>query len=397
MDCRGAMDPRFRVVIDKTMKALMNASVKLIVVLGFALMVGCTVVPGAYHSPTPGWFIDDDEIPQGEPLPDVVKVHAIGTAILDHQDIHPVDRGVPEEIDLSDEQYDYQVGPGDVLQITVWDHPELTIPAGSLRSSAESGNWVHNDGTIFYPYVGIVNVEGQQVTEIRDMITQRLSRYIEDPQVDVSIAAFRHKRIYVTGEVDDPGLYPVTNVPTRLIDAIGEAGGLTQSADWSSVVLTRNGKDYRLSLRDIYQYGNTSQNVLLQPNDVVNVNPVTDAKVFVLGEVGQASSLQMGRNGLTLAEALAENGGFNQQESDASGVFVFRKAPAEAEQGIDIYQLNAKDAAALVLADSFRLQERDIVYVTAAPLVKWNRVLRLLVPSMTTLLLGVRTEEILSE
>jgi len=375
----------------------MNASIKCFVVLGMALMAGCTIVPGAYHSPTPGWFLDEDEISEGEPLPDVVKVHAIGTAILKKQDIHPVDRGVPDEIDLSDEEYHYLVGPGDVLQITVWDHPELTIPAGSLRSSAESGNWVHNDGTIFYPYVGILEVAGLQVTEIRDLITRRLSRYIEDPQVDVSIAAFRHKKIYVTGEVDEPGLFPVTNVPTRLIDAIGEAGGLTPAADWSSVVLTRNGKDYRLSLRDIYQYGNTSQNVLLQPNDVVNVNPVTDAKVFVLGEVGKAASLQMGRNGLSLAEALAENGGLDQRVSDASGVFVFRKAAADAEHGIDIYQLNAKDAAALVLADSFRLQERDIVYVTAAPLAKWNRVLSLILPSVSALYLGARTEDTLRD
>lgn len=375
----------------------MNASVKCFVAVGIALMAGCTVVPGAYHSPTPGWFIDDDEIPKGEPLPDVVKVHAISTAILDQQEIHPVDRGVPEEINLSDEDYDYEVGPGDVLQITVWDHPELTIPAGSLRSSAESGNWVHNDGTIFYPYVGIVSVEGLKVTEIRDMITERLSRYIENPQVDVSVAAFRHKRIYVTGEVDEPGLYPVTNVPTRLIDAIGEAGGLTTAADWSSVVLTRNGKDYRLSLRDIYQYGNTSQNVLLQPNDVINVNPVKDSKVFVLGEVNESSSLPMGRNGLTLAEALAENGGLNQRQSDASGVFVFRKASQEKDHGIDIYQLNAKDAAALVMADRFQLQERDIVYVTAVPLARWNRVLSLILPSVSALYLGSRTEEALRD
>ncbi|WP_035234611.1 polysaccharide export protein [Alcanivorax nanhaiticus] len=375
----------------------MNSTVKILLMLGIALMAGCTVVPGAYHSASPGWFLDDSEISQGEPLPDVVEVHAIGTAILKRQEIHPVDRGVPAEIALSDEEYHYLVGPGDVLQITVWDHPELTIPAGSLRSSAESGNWVHNDGTIFYPYVGIIEVAGLKVTEIRDLITRRLTRYIEDPQVDVSVAAFRHKKIYVTGEVDEPGLFPVTNVPTRLIDAIGEAGGLTASADWSSVVLTRNGKDYRLSLRDIYQYGNTSQNVLLQPNDVVNVNPVTDAKVFVLGEVGKASSLQMGRNGLTLAEALAENGGLDQRQSDASGVFVFRKAPADAEHGIDIYQLNAKDAAALVLADSFRLQERDIVYVTAAPLAKWNRVLSLILPSVSALYLGARTEESLRD
>ena len=375
----------------------MNATVKFFMVIAVALITGCTIVPGAYHSPTPGWFLDEDELSAGEPLPDVVEVHAIGTAILKKQDIHPVDRGVPAEIDLSDDDYHYLVGPGDVLQITVWDHPELTIPAGSLRSSEESGNWIHNDGTIFYPYVGIVEVAGLRVTEIRDLITQRLSRYIENPQVDVSVAAFRHKKIYVTGEVDQPGLFPVTNVPTRLIDAIGEAGGLTTAADWSSVVLTRKGKDYRLSLRDIYQYGNTSQNVLLQPNDVINVNPVTDAKVFVLGEVGRASSLEMGRNGLSLAEALAENGGLDQRQSDASGVFVFRKAPEDAEHGIDIYQLNAKDAAALVLADSFRLQERDIVYVTAAPLAKWNRVLSLILPSVSALYLGSRTEEALRD
>ena len=373
----------------------MNHFGKCLAVSLLAMLASCTVVPGSYHSPTPGWFLDEDDSPEGEPLPDVVEVHSIGTAILKKQDIHPVDKSVPEAIDLSDEDYHYLVGPGDVLQITVWDHPELTIPAGSLRSSAESGNWVHNDGTIFYPYVGIVSVEGQRVTEIRDMLTQRLSKYIEDPQVDVSIAAFRHKKIYVTGEVDEPGLFPVTNVPTRLIDAVGAAGGLTEKADWSSVVLTRNGKDYRLSLRDIYQYGNTSQNVLLQPNDVINVNPVTDAKVFVLGEVGKAASLRMGRNGITLAEALAENGGFDQRQSDASGVFVFRKAPVAADHGIDIYQLNAKDAAALVLADSFTLQERDIVYVTAAPLARWNRVLSLILPSVSALYLGSRTEDAL--
>tara|TARA_R110002050_G_scaffold99955_1_gene207168 strand:- start:2227 stop:3366 length:1140 start_codon:yes stop_codon:yes gene_type:complete len=379
------------------MKGKMIFVGKLLALFAVALLAGCTVVPGSYHSPTPGWFIDETEMAQGKPLPDVVKVHAIGTAILGQKTIAPEEKPVPTELDLSDKDYDYTVGPGDVLQIIVWDHPELTIPAGGERSSAESGNWVHNDGTIFYPYVGIIKVAGLRVTEIRDMVTNRLSKYIEDPQVDVSVAAFRNKKIYITGEVETPGLYPVTNVPTRLIDAIGEAGGLTSEADWSSVVLTRNGNDYRLSLRDIYQFGNTAQNILLQPNDVINVNPVTDAKVFVLGEVRQPASLQMGRNGLTLAEALAEKGGLNQQESNASGVFVFRKALEGEDHGIDVYQLNAKDAAALILADSFELQERDIVYVTAAPLVKWNRVLRLMLPSMTTLLLGARAEETLSE
>lgn len=352
-------------------------------------LVGCTVVPGSHRSSQPGWFAEDDG-EDAAPLPDVIKVHPINTAILDRS--VPDAYVPPAELLEQSKDYDYTVGPGDVLQITVWDHPELTIPAGSMRSSQESGNWVHNDGTIFYPYVGTIKVDGLRVTEIRDLITKRLTQYIEDPQVDVVVAAFRSKKVYITGAVSDPGTYPITNVPMRLVDAIGSAGGITDNANWSQVILTRGGRDYNLSLRDIYQKGHPAQNVLLQPGDVVNVSRSDDNKVFVLGEVYKAHSVVMGRNGMSLAEALSEGGGLNEREADASGVFVFRKAPEGGDHGIDVYQLNAKDAAALVLADSFELQPRDIVYVTAAPLARWNRVLSLLVPTVSAVYLGSRAE-----
>ena len=368
----------------------MTAIMKTLAIFGLLLAVaGCTIVPGSDRDAEPGWFAEDEQ-PDAASLPDVIKTHTITTAILDQNEAPAPE--LPEALADSPESYDYEVGIGDVLQITVWDHPELTIPAGSMRSAQESGNLVHSDGNIFYPYVGKLHVEGMKVTEIREMITDRLDEYIEAPQVDVAVAGFRSKRIYVTGAVNKPGTYPITNVPMRLVDAVSAAGGIGENANWSQVILSRDGKDYRLSLRGIYENGNAAQNVLLRPGDVVNVSRSDDNKVFVLGEVVRPKSMPMGRNGMSLAEALSDTGGLDEREADASGIFVFRKAQPGQEHGIDVYQLNAKDAAALVLADSFQLQPRDIVYVTAAPLARWNRVLSLLVPSVTALYLGGRAE-----
>ena len=366
----------------------MTAIMKTLAIFGLLLAVaGCTIVPGSDRDAEPGWFAEDEQ-PDAASLPDVIKTHTITTAILDQNEAPAPE--LPEALADSPESYDYEVGIGDVLQITVWDHPELTIPAGSMRSAQESGNLVHSDGNIFYPYVGKLHVEGMKVTEIREMITDRLDEYIEAPQVDVAVAGFRSKRIYVTGAVNKPGTYPITNVPMRLVDAVSAAGGIGENANWSQVILSRDGEEYRLSLRGIYENGNAAQNVLLRPGDVVNVSRSDDNKVFVLGEVVKPESIPMGRNGMSLAEALSNTGGLDEREADASGIFVFRKAQPGQEHGIDVYQLNAKDAAALVLADSFELQPRDIVYVTAAPLARWNRVLSLLVPSVTALYLGGR-------
>jgi len=108
-----------------------------------------------------------------------------------------------------------------------------------------------------------------------------------------------------------------------------------------------------------------------------------------MGEVKDVRPVPMTRNGLSLAEALSTSGGYLQDSADASGIFVIRRAPEGSDHLVDLYQLNAKDATALILADSFKLQRRDIVYVTAAPLARWNRVIRNILPTVQTVYFGV--------
>ncbi|MEC7642481.1 MAG: polysaccharide biosynthesis/export family protein, partial [Pseudomonadota bacterium] len=151
----------------------------LTVALTSLLISSCAWAPGA-HIPDPSGssLLTDSDYTSGEAFKeadwsDLVEIHAISPMLiaqLDENQALPEPEANPT-LEQARNEYDYVVGRGDILNITVWDHPELTIPAGSMRAPAEAGNWVHNDGTIFYPYVGKIQVAGKRVTEIRDLIT----------------------------------------------------------------------------------------------------------------------------------------------------------------------------------------------------------------------------------
>ena len=117
-----------------------------------------------------------------------------------------------------------------------------------------------------------------------------------------------------------------------------------------------------------------SQNHLLSNGDIVYVPNNSNSKVYVMGEVGRQATLPIGNHGLNLTQALGETGGMNQALADATGVFVIRRAPEDAAKPIHIYQLNLKDATAYALGSDFDLRPNDVVYVTAAPVTRWNRV-----------------------
>jgi polysaccharide biosynthesis/export protein len=281
----------------------------------------------------------------------------------------------------------YRVGPRDILIITVWEHPELTIPAGSFRSAETSGTVVGEDGNIFYPYVGVVKAAGRTVEEIRAVLTRKLSRYIERVQLDVRVTTYRSQRVYVVGEVRQPGIQLVEDIPLTVLEAINRSGGLTPNADQRNLTLTRDDKTYSINLLALYEGGDLSQNVMLQHGDVLNVPDNDFNKVFVLGDTGQTGerttssrtrSLLMNKGRMTLAEAISDSGGPSQLTSDPARIFVFRGGLGKPK----IYHLDAKSPDALILADRFPLQPRDVVFVDRAEGIRWNQIINQVQPTV---------------
>lgn len=287
----------------------------------------------------------------------------------------------------------YRIGPGDVLQITLWDHPELAAanPAGQTggaprASDPASGFVVDQKGNVQFPYAGSIHVSNMTPADAQVAVTRALTAF-HNPQVTVRIASFRSQQVYVEGEVRSPGIQPINDVPMTLVDAVDRAGGLQPTADSSRIELMRGSARYVLSLTSLLDKGINPAHIVLENRDVLRVMSREDSGVYVMGEVTKPTLALPLRNGsLSLGDALSQAGSINSNTADAAQVFVIRGHGASKP---DVFHLDAKSPVAMVLANEFMLQPKDVVYVDGNGLVRFNRVLSLLLPAINAGMTGV--------
>lgn len=169
-----------------------------------------------------------------------------------------------KDVAVAQRVQEYTVNFGDILDVSVWQWPDLKDPEIYVRP----------DGKISFPLVGDVEAVGRTLTEIDNDLTQRLTDYIKSPEVSVSIKRFGGKKIIVLGEVRGPGVYAPTGRST-LLEVVALAGGFGPNAVSSSVIVVRgdptNAHAISCDLRRALKQGDLSQNIAVEPNDIVYV------------------------------------------------------------------------------------------------------------------------------
>jgi polysaccharide export outer membrane protein len=252
----------------------------------------------------------------------------------------------------------YRVGVSDILAIKVFDEPGLTNKYS-----------VDSDGTITFPFLARVVVQGKTVREVQDTIKSALEpKYIRNAQVSVEIESFRSRSVYVLGEVKGPGKYIIEGPPVTLLEVIAKAGSFTSAA--GQEIIVQRYKDsiaaavatapadpksdqtaelMRVNIEDLKQ-GRFNANVVLQDNDTIIV-PAAE-RFYITGFVRSPGAYIL-RPGMTVQQAIAEAGGLTERGSTR------RLKISRRINGVDV-DVDAKMSDAVRANDTIRISQRLI-------------------------------------
>ncbi len=286
---------------------------------------------------------------------------------------------------LNYEPSSYKVGIGDVLFIYVYGETER-LSASLARGAAINPVFqkkVRDDGTIFYPNAGIIDVKGKSIEEIRLTLTDKLSDVLNNPQVDVSVSEFNSQRIVVSGNFNNVGTVPITINPVTLNEVVANAnpfgqGGALSNGDLTSLKLSRDGVTYDIDFEYLSRTSLIQNYIYLKDKDVLFLPDNSLSQVHVLGEANSPSSITLRRKNISLSHALASSQGLNQSTSRGKEVYVFR--PKDYEGKPRIFKSNISSPTGYLLASDFLLQAEDIVFIGTAGVTSWSRFISQLLP-----------------
>ncbi|MCQ0031956.1 polysaccharide biosynthesis/export family protein [Burkholderia glumae] len=314
-----------------------------------------------------------------------------------------------------DTRFSQQLGIGDTVEVSIWEAPPATLfgaaqldarsnagsAPGSSHVTALPDQTIDGDGNINVPFVGPVRALGRSPAQLERDIAARLQGIAHDPQVLVKLSRNVTSYVTVVGDVASSTRMQLSARGERLLDALASAGGVRQPIDKITLQVTRGEKVVSEPLQTVIR--DPRQNVPLRAGDVVTAlyQPYS---FTALGATGKNQEINFEAQGISLAQALARAGGLEDSRSDAQGVFIFRLEDANALPWPNtpvrvtadgkvpvIYRMNLKSPSAFFTAQSFVMDNKDLLYVSNAPITELQKVLNLVFSLAYPVVTGVQS------
>ncbi len=235
---------------------------------------------------------------------------------------------------------DYQLGPGDVVRVTVYDHPDLTADAR-----------ISEAGSIQLPLLGDVVLRGRTTAEAAEQLANQLDQggFVKQPQVTIMVVQYRSQQISVLGYVSKPGKYPIEQSST-VLDLLALAGGVLPIAGDTAILMRADNpaKTRReLDLSALFEKGDPTQNPEVTNGDVIYVP--REPRFYIYGEIQRAGAYRIER-GMSVMQALSVAGGLTLRGTERR------------------LKVNRRDSAGALQSMSVKLDDivhpDDVIYVT---------------------------------
>ena len=265
--------------------------------------------------------------------------------------------------------YADSIQKGDLLNLFIIDPTEgRPFIAGQNSGPLE----VSQDGNANLPFIGSIKVQGKSLSAVEHVVREEFALQFNSAEVSVSRSKNIQFRANAIGLVTTPGQHVINRPDFTLADLVALSGGTQIDPHLCEFKLHRDNKTYILDHKQI-----AKNDTLIQDGDLLEVARSKYQHLVIIGNVNQPGNHPFPSAHSHLTDFIGASSGINLNNGDPSGIFIFRQKP---EKKTNVYRFNLRQADGLIAANKFHLHGGDVIYVTEAPLSRWNRILRNALP-----------------
>ena len=302
---------------------------------------------------------------------DIVKINNLNESEINNFNNSKLDElsfSVQNYKNIYDYDYSYVLGSSDVISINLTDTDDI-----------DGAYTIDPNGDIDLPFIGKIKIEGMDINKAQNNLISILGKYYKNPELQIEIDEYNSSKIYILGAVRNQLTINLDQKPIRLIDAAVQADFSPNSQDkllGSKGLLRRDNQVYKINLNKIFKSLNPKENFYLKKDDVLFMDRNSDS-IQVFGEISKPG-IYFPNDDFSLTELLSVSG-LNKLTANAKKIYVIREDYSQFLK-INVFELDVTNPVNLILGKRFKLQSKDIVFIPATRLVKWNRVISLLTP-----------------